>query len=98
LSSNLATFVFDLDPKRQQTLLLEISCDRAGAGEALHRGIFCALRQARRVLRTSSSRAAATITANDIFNENPSSFDLGPLHADHGDARGALPLRWNPVV
>ena len=69
LSSNLATFVFDLDPKRQKTLLLEISCDSAGAGEAPHRAIFRALREARRALRTSSSRAAAMITSNDIFNE-----------------------------
>ena len=69
LSSNLATFVFDLDPKRQKTLLLEISCDSAGAVEALHRAIFRALREARRALRTSSSRAAAMITSNDIFNE-----------------------------
>ena len=69
LSSNLATFVFDLDPKRQKTLLLEISCDGAGAGEALHRAIFRALREARRALRRSSSRAAAMITSNDIFNE-----------------------------
>jgi glycogen debranching enzyme len=69
LSSNLATFVFDLGPKRQKTLLLEISCDSADAGEATHRAIFRALRQARRALRTSSSRAAAMITSNDIFNE-----------------------------
>jgi glycogen debranching enzyme len=69
LSSNLATFVFDLDPKRQKTLLLEISCDGAGAGEALHRATFRALREARRALRTSSSRAAAMITSNAIFNE-----------------------------
>jgi glycogen debranching enzyme len=69
LSSNLATFVFDLDPKRQKTLLLEISCDSAGAVEALHHAIFRALREARRALRTSSSRAAAMITSNDIFNE-----------------------------
>ena len=69
LSSNLATFVLDLDPKRQKTLLLEISCDSAGAGEAPHRAIFRALREARRALRTSSSRAAAMITSNDIFNE-----------------------------
>jgi glycogen debranching enzyme len=69
LSSNLATFVFDLDPKRQKTLLLEIGCDSAGAGEAPHHAIFRALREARRALRTSSSRAAAMITSNDIFNE-----------------------------
>src|SRR6202453_2466147 len=69
LSSNLATFVLDLDPKRQKTLLLEISCDSAGAGEAPHRAIFRALREARRALRASSFRAAAMITSNDIFNE-----------------------------
>src|SRR6204780_3276466 len=69
LSSNLATFVFDLDPKRQKTLLLEISCDSAGAVEALHRAIFRALREARRGPGASSSRAAAMITSNDIFNE-----------------------------
>jgi glycogen debranching enzyme len=69
LSSNLATFVFDLDPKRQKTLLLEINCDGAVASEALHSATFRALREARRALRTSSSRAAAMITSNDIFNE-----------------------------
>ena len=69
LSSDKSTFLFDLDPKRAKTLLLEISCDGVGAGEAIHRAIFRALREARRALRTSSSRAAAMITSNEIFNE-----------------------------
>ena len=69
LGLNLATFFFDLDPKRSKTLLIEISCDGAGVGEALHRALFRALREARRALRTSSSRAAAIVTSNDIFNE-----------------------------
>jgi hypothetical protein len=56
LSSNLATFVFDLDPKRAKTLLLEIRYDGAGAGEALPRAIFRALREARRALRTGPLR------------------------------------------
>ena len=66
LSSDLTTFVFDLDPKRAKTLLVEISCDGAGAGEALHRAIFRAIREAR---RASSSRAVAMITSNEVFNE-----------------------------
>jgi glycogen debranching enzyme len=69
LGLNLATFFFDLDPKRSKTLLLEISCDGAGVGEPLHRAVFRALREARRALRTSSARAAAIVTSNDIFNE-----------------------------
>ena len=69
LSSNLATFFFDLDPKRAKTFLLEVSCDGAGGGEPLHGAVFRAIREARRALRTSSSRAAAMVTSNDIFNE-----------------------------
>ena len=65
----MATFFFDIEPKRAKTLLLEVSCDRAGAGEALHSAVFRAIREARRALRTSSSRAAAMVTSNDIFNE-----------------------------
>jgi glycogen debranching enzyme len=81
LSSDLTTFVFDLDPKRAKTLPVEISCDGAGAGEALHRAIFRAIREAR---RASSSRAVAMITSNEVFNETlrPSVSDLCTLITD----------------
>lgn len=68
LTADHAGFVFDLAPREVRTMVLEIACD--GASERPVRPAFLrALRDARRALRSSASRATAIITSNDIFNE-----------------------------
>lgn len=68
LAAGHATFVLDLEPHHAQTILMEIACNEAGDG-ALRRRFARALRDARTALRTSSARAAAVETSNEIFNE-----------------------------
>lgn len=68
LGAGHALFVLDLEPHHNHTILIEIACDEAGDG-ALRRGFARALRSARTELRTSSARAAAIETSNEIFNE-----------------------------
>ncbi|CAH1670624.1 MULTISPECIES: amylo-alpha-1,6-glucosidase [unclassified Chelatococcus] len=81
LTSSLAVFEFSLAPREAQLAFIEILCDggrhRGGqaAGEAsaghhdTRRAFFMALRDARRSLRISSSRAATVATSNEICNE-----------------------------
>jgi glycogen debranching enzyme len=69
LTAEQATILFDIRPKEACTLMLEIACDDMGGGETLRRAVLRALRDARRALRSSSSRAAAIVTSNEILNE-----------------------------
>ena len=69
LTAEQATFHFEIGPKEACALVLEIRCDGADGGETLRRALFRALRDARRTLRSSSSRAAAIVTSNEILNE-----------------------------
>jgi len=70
LSGEQATFGFDLKPRESQVLFLEVRCEAGGAdGAATQRSFHGALRDARRALRKSSSRAASVTTSNDTFNE-----------------------------
>lgn len=68
LTADCAIFAFDLAPREASTLVLEIACDGVGDEPARHT-FLRALRDARRALRASASRATAIITSNDIFNE-----------------------------
>mgnify|MGYP001201191748 CR=1 FL=1 len=72
LFGNLADFHLDLPPRQTVSIFLEIRCDPAavsGAEENVRIGFYRALRDARRALRKSASRAASVDTSNDIFNE-----------------------------
>ncbi len=69
LDADNAVFLFDIGPKQHQILVLEIDCNGAGDTHTPRRAFLGALREARRALRTSSSRAAAIVTSNEIFNE-----------------------------
>ncbi len=69
LAANQATYVFDLGPHESQTVFVEIDCRQEGSTVQAHRAFFTALRDARRELRRSSSRAASIETSNQIFNE-----------------------------
>ncbi len=68
LTAQRATFIFDLAPRDARTVTLTIGCDSIGA-DPVRRSFGRSLREARRSLRASASRATAIVTSNDIFNE-----------------------------
>ena len=69
LTAESALFTLALAPKESRSLFLEINCGAEGMGHPPRRAFFNALRDARRALRNSSSRAASIVTSNEIFNE-----------------------------
>jgi len=69
LSPDGAVFVLNLAPRESRSLFVEIDCRNEEQKLAPRQAFFIALRDARRRLRTSSSRAASIETSNQIFNE-----------------------------
>ncbi|NRP72998.1 hypothetical protein ILFOPFJJ_03897 [Ensifer psoraleae] len=70
LSGAKARFVIALAPHQAQSIFIEIIChDRQENRNASSFNFFLALRDARRALRYSSSRAAAIVSSNAVFNE-----------------------------
>jgi glycogen debranching enzyme len=69
IRSDLVTYDLHLEPHETRSLFVEIACDQAAADRPSHRSFFPALRDARRALRSTSSRAASIVTSNEIFNE-----------------------------
>ena len=69
LSAKGAIFRLDLAPREGRSLFVEIDCRNEGRTGDPPRAFFIALRDARRALRASSSRAASINSSNQIFNE-----------------------------
>ena len=70
LAAGKATFAFDLGPGETQVLFIEIRCDGKEEPIRSPRDAFLVgLRNARRALRVSTSRAASIATSNEVFNE-----------------------------
>jgi glycogen debranching enzyme len=69
LTAERATFLVELEPRQAATLIIEIACDQETRNEAPRFSFLRALRDMRRALHASTSRAAAVATSNDIFNE-----------------------------
>jgi glycogen debranching enzyme len=70
LAADQADFALRLEPNQTANLFIEIRCDGDIAREEpASRRFLLAMRDARRALRRSSSRAAAITTSSDIFNE-----------------------------
>ncbi|TCL65688.1 amylo-alpha-1,6-glucosidase [Rhizobium sp. BK251] len=63
--------IYDLDlaPHETRSLFIQIGCNQARDERPGYQSFFLGLRDARRALRSSSSRAASIITSNEIFNE-----------------------------
>jgi glycogen debranching enzyme len=71
LSGRNAVFELELAPRAAHSLFLEVNCGAEGLkNQPPRRAFFTALRDARRALRNSSSRAASVATSNEIFNES----------------------------
>ncbi|EJZ18507.1 amylo-alpha-1,6-glucosidase (plasmid) [Rhizobium sp. Pop5] len=69
LGSGHVTYDLDLAPHETRSLFIQICCDQANDKPLGYQSFFLGLRDARRALRSSSSRAASIVTSNDIFNE-----------------------------
>jgi glycogen debranching enzyme len=69
LGPDRAVFDLVLDPQQTRLVFVEISCRGSSPDEAPPRAFFTALRDARRALRRSSSRAVGLSSSNDVFNE-----------------------------
>ncbi len=70
LAANQAVYVLNLAPREARSVFVEIDCEDEEWIPQPHRAFFTALRDARRALRASSSRAASIETSNQIFNES----------------------------
>jgi glycogen debranching enzyme len=64
-----AMFELTLEPHEKRSLFFEIRCGFEGRNYPPRRAFFGALRDARRAIRQSSSRAAAIASSNELFNE-----------------------------
>lgn len=69
ICSDQVIYDLHLEPHEARSFFIEIGCDRVAGRRPSHRSFFLALRDARRALRSSSSRAASIVTSNEIFNE-----------------------------
>ncbi|MDX3905156.1 MAG: amylo-alpha-1,6-glucosidase [Pigmentiphaga sp.] len=69
IGSARAVIELELTPGAVERAFMEVRCDAAPSDLAPPRAYFTALRDARRALRASSSRAASIATSNEIFNE-----------------------------
>lgn len=64
-----ARFDFELEPRGHAMVFVEIRCDAGVPNQPPRKVFFTSLREARRALRASSSRATAIVTSNEVFNE-----------------------------
>ncbi len=69
LGSGHVFYDLDLAPHETRSLFIQICCDQAKDRPLGYQSFFLGLRDARRALRSSSSRAASIVTSNEIFNE-----------------------------
>jgi glycogen debranching enzyme len=99
IAGDRATFVLHLPPGERANIYIQVRCGDApdgGAPPPPPEAYFLAMRDARRTLRRSASRAAAIDTGNDIFNEavRRSVSDLYMLITD--TEQGAYPYAGIP--
>jgi glycogen debranching enzyme len=64
-----AAFELSLKPRERTALFVAVECDGSTAVRPEAERFFVRLREARRALRVSASRAAAAATSNEILNE-----------------------------
>ena len=69
ISAGHACFDLELVPRETKRFFVEIGFDQKASTEAPCRTFLRALRDGRRALRASSSRAASIATSNQVFNE-----------------------------
>lgn len=70
LSGAGARFDLELGPRQACALFIEVRCEAGASAMPPRRAFFSSLRDARRALRASASRATSIATSNEIFNES----------------------------
>jgi glycogen debranching enzyme len=72
IAADCARFMLPLGPGQTQAIFIQIDCEPREPEQRLdlRRTFLAAMRDARRALRASASRAASIATSNDIFNES----------------------------
>ena len=96
LTADTAAFELDLERRDRCALHVEITCADESPQQPVRKAFMLAIREARRALRRSSSRAASVATSNEIFNEaaRRSVADLYMLMTDR--ASGPYPYAGIP--
>ena len=69
LTVNQAVFTLHLAPRESRSIFVEIDCRQGDSPVRPVRAYFTSFRDARRELRSKSSRAASIVSSNDTFNE-----------------------------
>ena len=69
LEARRALFEIEVAPGQRTVIFIEVRCDDAIALRRPREHYLSSMREARRALRQSSSRAASVATSNEIFNE-----------------------------
>ncbi len=69
LDGSSAVFELALDPHGRAVIFIEVHCDNFAPASPPQKLFFASLRESRRALRRSASRATAILTSNDVFNE-----------------------------
>jgi glycogen debranching enzyme len=69
LTGRSALFTIEVAPQESRSFFIEIHCGATLTTQPPRRAFFTAMRDARRALRSASSRAASVATSNEIFNE-----------------------------
>ncbi|VVO25703.1 glycogen debranching N-terminal domain-containing protein [Pseudomonas fluorescens] len=64
-----ALFDIELAPGESQSLFMEVNCGVQAPPFSVRHAFFSLLREARRELRTFSSRAVSIVTSHEVFNE-----------------------------
>jgi glycogen debranching enzyme len=96
LAADHAAFDLRLEPGGRASMFLTVTCDRRPDPPPRPERFFVGLRDARRALRATSSRAAALTTSSEIFNEilGRSVADLAMLMTE--TAQGPYPYAGIP--
>ncbi|HLH10338.1 MAG TPA: amylo-alpha-1,6-glucosidase [Methylovirgula sp.] len=68
LNGNCAIFDFELEPLGTAAIFIEVRCESGETEVPVDRLYYASLRESRRALRRSASRATAILTSNDVFN------------------------------
>ena len=69
LTPNLAIFRFELSPRKNRTVSIEIACEEPEIHWPLRHRLIRSYRIARNDLRANMARATAVVSSNEIFNQ-----------------------------
>jgi glycogen debranching enzyme len=69
ISADLATFRFDIAPRKTRTVTIQVACGTVDRALPLQTRLVRAYRDARSDLRKASARATSIVSSNEVFNQ-----------------------------